>query len=158
MRPPPGVCTAPMQLPATKEKPLSARQELYAQAIARGLSPTAAYREAGYGSASQNAWRPKNQPNVRARIAQLLSETAALNRLSIEEVSQRLLAIVERGETGDTAQMLQLARAALMDLAKLHGMFVDKHELSGPGGGPMQITEIRRIIVDPAAGTEWVLP
>lgn len=40
-------------------------------------------------------------------------------------------------------------RAALVDLGKHLGLFVDRQEVSGPGGGPLEITKIERVIVRP---------
>lgn len=38
-------------------------------------------------------------------------------------------------------------KGALVDLGKFLGMFKDKVELSGPGGGPVEVTKIERVIV-----------
>lgn len=43
-------------------------------------------------------------------------------------------------------------RAALVDMGKHLGMFIERKEVSGPGGGPVQL--IRRVIVDPDTSTE----
>lgn len=141
-RPPP-----PIQQGADTYKPLNPRQELYAQALARGLSHRAAYREAGY-KGQTTCGRPLHYPNVRARVAQLMAETNARNRVTIEEITGRLLSIVGRNEAGDTAAAQSVARQALMDLAKMHGLLGDKSGAGGPAPPP-PITEIRRIIVYP---------
>lgn len=54
--------------PLTPDKPLNPRQELFAQALARGMSQRAAYLEAGYKDA-RHAWAVMEKPNVRARVA-----------------------------------------------------------------------------------------
>ena len=64
--------------PLDAAKPLTARQELYCQAVARGAAREVAYREAGYKGRT-NAPRMSRYPNVKARIAQLLAEAAARN-------------------------------------------------------------------------------
>ncbi|MDP9372074.1 MAG: hypothetical protein M3Q65_06410 [Chloroflexota bacterium] len=43
---------------------------------------------------------------------------------------------------GQKAQALNVARQAVMDQAKILGIVVEKQEHSGPGGGPVPITEI----------------
>ncbi len=134
-------------------KPLNPRQELYAQGLSQGMSQAAAYRAAGYKGA-QATQRMKKYPNIQARVAQLMDETAARSKISIDEITQRLLEIVSRGEVGDSAALLQLARQALMDLAKIHGLLGERQGVSGPSGAPLEITQIRRIIVEPD-GTHW---
>jgi hypothetical protein len=143
-RPPP-----PIQQGADTYKPLNPRQELYAQALARGLSHRAAYREAGYRGQT-TCGRPLHYSNVRARVAQLMAETNARNRVTIEEITDRLLAIIERNEAGDTAAAQSVARQALMDLAKMHGLLGASAGPAARFNPPQQpITEIRRIIVEP---------
>lgn len=135
--------------PLDSAKPLTARQELYAQAIARGMSQAAAYRAAGYRG-SQASQRMKKYPNLQARIAQLMRETAERSRITIDEITRELLDIVARAKSGgDSAQMLQTARAALMNLAKIHGL---EDEPRGPActcGGADRIAKVRWVIVRP---------
>lgn len=134
--------------PLDSAKPLTARQELYAQAISRGMSKAAAYREAGY-KGPQATTRMKRYPNVQAKIAQLMAETAARSRLTVEQITEELLAIIERGKGGDSAQMLNTARAALMNLVAIHGLEAGKGGEICTCGGANRITEIRRVLVYP---------
>jgi hypothetical protein len=135
-----------MQLPATADKPLNGRQEAFAQAIAKGLTLRAAYREAGYG-AHHDPYRMLRFPNVAARIAALQAETAATARIQRGEIVERLLAIIARCETSDNVAAQNLARQALMDLAKMHGYLNGQGEPPKPPPSP--ITEIRRVLVYP---------
>ena len=134
-------------VPLDSAKPLNPRQELFAQGMARGLTYADAYRQAGYRRVT-NTYRMHRFPNVQARIKELMAETVERHRLSVDDITSELLDIVARAKSGgDSAQMLQTARAALMNLAKLHGL---EDEPSGPictCGGPGRITKVRWVIV-----------
>ncbi len=138
----------PMPLPATADTPLSVRQELFVQGLASGKSKAAAYVDAGY-SDRRSAWRTFSLPNVQAKYAELTAETASRARINIDEICERLMVIVDRmEESGGTVAELNLARRALMDLAKLLGA----KRADEPTHEP--ISEIRRVIVCPD-GQEW---
>ena len=74
------------------------RHELFAQAIARGLKPHEAYLEAGYSGrgAYQGADRLKRNPQVAARIAELLEENDWLASLTRKEFLSRIDAFEPR--------------------------------------------------------------
>ena len=137
--------------PLSVDKPLNPRQELFAQALARGMSQRAAYLAAGYKDA-RNAWAIMQKPNVTARIEELMDETAALNRITIDSITQRLQTMARRNETADSVAAQSLARRALMDLARMHGLMNPKAAPSPPAVNP--ISEIRRIIVYPDGYTK----
>jgi hypothetical protein len=141
--------------PRDSAKPLNPRQELYAQALARGMSQAAAYREAGYKNA-QATPRMKKYPNVQARIEQLLAEAAARSVITNDQLSDYLLNLIELHKDSQTPAMLQMARAAVMDLAKINGLLDAKgkpRQQACTCGGD-RITEIRRVVVEPD-GREW---
>jgi hypothetical protein len=147
-----GQPTGKMQIPAMIDTPLTGPQEKFVQAMAKGLDKAAACREAGYGSRT-SAYRALQMPNVAARLRDLQAETAARTRITIDGITERLLAIVDRMEAqGGTVPELNLARRALMDLAKLL-------EWKGPPPPPaLNITEIRRMIVAPDGTVLKTLP
>lgn len=139
-------------------RPLTPRQELYAQGVARGLTQRAALTEAGYNPRTYH--RMARYPAVKARIERLLAEAAARSVITTDEISRQLQEIIARSKAGDSAPMLQTTRAAVMDLAKVHGLLDGK---GGPSvricdcGGANRVTEIRRVIVRPD-GSEHALP
>ncbi len=139
----------PMRIPTVIDTPLTPPQERFVQALARGLNISEAHREAGYKS-RRNATFTLALPNVKARLAALKAETAAANRVSIDEIITRMRGIVDWMEQGSTAAEMNVARAALMDLAKICGLLTDRVEVTGA----VEITEIRRILVDPRDGSE----
>lgn len=146
-------------IPLTSAKPLNPRQELFAQGLARGMSQRAALRDAGYSPISSYS-RLRRCPNIKRRVEQLLAEAAARSVITTEEISSQLQEIIARSKAGDSAPMLQTTRAAVMDLAKVHGLLDGKGGPKGricDCGGANRITEIRRVVVYPD-GREYDLP
>lgn len=72
---------------------------------------------------------------------------AAISELVVDEIGTD----GKRALTTRVRFKLHEKRSALVDLGKNLGMFVEKHELTGADGGPVEIKEIRRVIVDPRA-------
>jgi hypothetical protein len=105
---------------------LNARQELFAQAVAAGKPASPAYREIyGCSLKASEAHGPRLVGNgrVKARIAQLLAQNAAAQSVTIEFITKNLidvyrLAVVEK--------QANAAVQAMMGVAKLHGLIVDK--------------------------------
>ncbi len=135
--------------PLTPDKPLNPRQELFAQAMARGMTQRAAYAEAGYKD-HRCVYLLMRKPNVQARIAQLMAGTAARNAVSSDGITQRLLGIADRNETAPSVAGQALARHALMDAAKVSGLLDAKPAPAARRLMPPEwLTEIRRVIVYP---------
>lgn len=123
---------------------LTAKQERFAQAIVEGMNHTDAFRDA-YGTAHKaklntiyrRAHEVLNNPKVSARIAELRERACkrhdvTVDSLTIELEEARALA----RETKTPAAMV----SASMGKAKLHGHGVEKHEVGGPGGGPIPVS------------------
>ncbi|MFG1381261.1 terminase small subunit [Xanthobacter versatilis] len=116
------------------------RRERFAQLVAEGRSVTDAYCEAGFRENRQNAHRLANEPDVRARIAALQQGAAARTEITVASITEGLMRIAQKGEAEGGAPGLSVARAALMDAAKLNGMLKDKLELSG---GPLHVEIVK---------------
>lgn len=100
--------------------------------MAKGASQTEAYLAAGYGErgARQNASALMTNHNVKARIVELQERAANRTEVSVASITERLLKIAENGETeAKNPAMLAVARASLMDAAKLNGLIIDKAEV-----------------------------
>jgi hypothetical protein len=104
----------------------NARHERFAQELAKGKSQEDAYRSAGYKGDRTAASRLATNVNVQARLAELKAEAAERTVVTVESITQRLLNIAKKGEDAKDAPLLSVARASLMDAAKLNGLIVDK--------------------------------
>ena len=96
------------------------RHEAFAHARARGASAAAAYREA-FGVASSNTSRLSRDENVQARLEELKAERALMERVELTAVTRSLLQIADTAGAMTSAAGLAVARAALMDVARLNG-------------------------------------
>lgn len=109
-------------MPALK----NARHEKFAQEIAKGKTQAEAYVEAGYKPSEPNASTLRSNQKVAARVAEIQKRAAARVEVTVASITERLLRIADKGEATKSAPMLSVARAALMDAAKLNGLVVDK--------------------------------
>jgi hypothetical protein len=111
----------------------NARHERFAQELAKGKSQSEAYKSAGYSadgnSAEVNAARLLRNAKVSARVEELKGKAAERTVVTIENLTDRLLKIAEKGEGAKDAPLLSVARASLMDAAKLNGLIVDRSKV-----------------------------
>lgn len=114
------------------------KHERFAQLLAKGMTSSEAYVEAGYSYNEGNASRLKGNEKVEARVAEILCRAATRTEITVASITDRLLAIAAKGEGSSDAPMLGVARASLMDAAKLNGLVIDKAALSGPDGGAIR--------------------
>lgn len=104
------------------------RHERFAQELAKGGSQVEAYGLAGYSPHDSAAARLFGNVRVQARVAELQERAAVRTEITIASITERLLAIATKGEATSDASMLSVARASLMDAAKLNGLVVEKQE------------------------------
>lgn len=124
------------------------KHERFAQALAKGETADAAYVSAGYEENRGNATRLKANESIEARVAEILERAAMRAEITVAGISERLLMIAEKGEKLAEASGLSVARASLMDVAKLNGLVVDKREMFGKGGGPIEYTNMTEAEID----------
>jgi membrane-associated protease RseP (regulator of RpoE activity) len=105
------------------------RHELFAQGLAQGKPASQAYVEAGYAFSEPNASRLTRNEKVVERVAELKARAAAGVQITVANITERLLKIAEKGEGSNDAPLLAVARASLMDAAKLNGLIIDKAEI-----------------------------
>ena len=103
----------------------NAKHEKYASAIASGKSATEAMEAAGY-SDPRNSTRLTKKDEIQRRIAELQNKAAERTVVTVASITERLLNIAAKGEVANDAPLLSVARAALMDAAKLNGLVVEK--------------------------------
>jgi len=106
----------------------NARHERFAQELAKGKSQAEAYEAAGYSPSEPNASRMTRNDKVQARVAELQTKGAERTALTIETVTNRLLLIADKAEALSEASGLAVARAAMMDAAKINGLIVERSE------------------------------
>lgn len=105
------------------------RHELFAQELAKGETADAAYVAAGFRPNRGNASTLKTNQNISARVEELLNRAAIRTELTVASVTERLVKIADKAEKEALgAPGLSVARAALMDAAKLNGLVVETIE------------------------------
>jgi phage terminase small subunit len=111
----------------------NARHERFAQELAKGSSQDKAYELAGFTSrgagARANASRLLTDDNISARVLELKARAAEKTVVTIENLTERLLKIAQKGEDAKDAPLLSVARASLMDAAKLNGLIIDRSRI-----------------------------
>ncbi len=126
----------------------NAKHERFAQELAKGKTADEAYQNAGYRANRGNAATLKANQSVADRVSELQERAAIRTEVTVASITDRLLAIAAKGEAKEDASMLGVARAALMDAAKLNGLVVDKSEQTAES--------VQRIISDkPQTDEEW---
>lgn len=126
----------------------NARHERFAQALAKGETASAAYEAAGYSPDRGAASRLSANVSIEARVTELLGRAAVRAEISVASISERLMKIASKAEGKSDAPMLSVARATLMDVAKLNGLVTDKRELFGKGGGPIEYANLTEAEID----------
>jgi hypothetical protein len=102
------------------------RHERFAQELAKGATQNDAYYAAGFKAHDGNAARLSGNERVTARVAELLGRVATKTELTVASISDRLLDIARKAEALRDAPGLSVARAAMMDAAKLNGLVIDR--------------------------------
>ena len=123
------------------------KHELFAQAVAKGKSQDAAYKEAGYKPSIAHASRLAANGKVMARVRQLTEAGAQKAELDVSYVLDGIRGIVETCSAGETFQPTAALKGHEL-LGKHLGLFKERLEHSGPDGEPLQaIVRIERILV-----------
>src|SRR5436190_14492632 len=103
------------------------RHELFALALSRGASASAAYVEAGYKGSTANAARLRATAAIRQRLAELAEAAGRANEISIASVLAELDSAIKLAkERGMPNALINAANLR----AKLGGLLVDKAEVT----------------------------
>jgi len=124
-----------------ERKPLTAKQEKFAQAIADGMKQAEAYRHA-YNAQNmkpetihQQASRIVADRNVAARIAELRSK---LEKKALWTREMSVKALAEAFQIARTGKNAQAMTGAVKELNAMHGFNApEKVELTGKDGTPL---------------------
>ena len=76
----------------------------------------------------RNSTRSTKNDEIRARLTELQAAAAERSVITIAGITERLMAIADAAEDAGEAPGLNVARVALMDIAKLNGLVVEKTE------------------------------
>lgn len=107
----------------------NARHERFAQELAKGKSKFAAYEKAGYKPDRGAAVRLSANVSIAKRIAELKAGAAKRTEITVAGITNDLMRIAKKGEGLKEPAGLSVARASLMDAAKLNGLVIDRTKI-----------------------------
>jgi hypothetical protein len=127
------------------------RHEKFAQELAQGRTADEAYAAAGYTPNRGNATRMKANESIRSRLAELQAKSADAVNMTAADIARQLDEDREFARQNGSAAA---AVSATMGKAKVLGLVVDRAELTGRGGGPIQTEKVsaRDLLADKLAG------
>lgn len=131
-----------------KPRAITEKEAAFVREYLVDKNATQAAIRAGYSgrSAGQRAHDMLKHPVVKAALTRELKAQAERTLITADKV---LLDIQAIGDKALRAKEFSVALRSRELLGKHHKVFTDKVEHSGPNGGPMEFTEVRRTIVDP---------
>ena len=116
------------------------KHELFAQALAKGESASAAYVAAGYSQNDGNAIRLKGNEKVIARVSELQERAA----IKVEKTVADLVSMLDEDRAlARSLEQPSAAISAVMGMGKLLGLVRDKTELTGKDGEPVQFEQVQ---------------
>ena len=104
------------------------KHERFAQERAKGVTADDAYVTAGYSENRSNAARLSANELVTARVAELQHRVAEITNVTLAGITEDLARIAKKAEALDDTAGLSVARLARMDIAKLHGLSVERKQ------------------------------
>lgn len=120
----------------------NARHEKMAQALSKGKTADEAYVAAGFKANRGNAARLNANESIRARVDELLTRVAEKAEWTAADRLRDLKTIFDASATDDR----RTAIAAIAEANKMQGSYAPtKQELTGRGGGPVQIADLSRL-------------
>lgn len=136
-----------------KPRPLTERELGFVQQYLVDKNATQAAIRAGYSptSAGRHGHDMLKRPIIKAALARELKAQAARTLMTADQV---LLDIQHIGDKALRSAEFSVALRSRELIGKHFRVFAEKVEHSGPNGGPMEFTEVRRTIVDPKAPSE----
>jgi len=118
------------------------RHEKFALYLFDGKTADEAYELAGFKPNRGNATRLKANESIVKRLRELQDARVERTLVTIDSLTDEL----EEARQGATkAAQHAAAVSATMGKAKLHGLLIDKKQLTGARGGPVQIADLSRL-------------
>jgi phage terminase small subunit len=101
------------------------RHEAFAQYLAQGESAENAYEKAGYLPNRHNASRLKTKEHIKQRVRELNERTARQHDITMHSLTEMYMEAAQMAREAGKSEALSKAADSL---AKLHGLWVEKHE------------------------------
>lgn len=128
---------------------LTPKQEKFAQLVASGMSQSEAYKQAYPGitmsdkTIYERASVLAKNSKIVTRLAELRKPIIEAHQYTLESYVKRMNEVAEMAfEQGQTAAGVK----ALENVGKVLGLYTNKTELSGPGGGPVTVQLVKKIV------------
>lgn len=115
------------------------RHERFAQELAKGEPASTAYVNAGYSANEGNCIRLKGNERIKARVAEIQGAAADEVICTVHDIARQL---DEDRQFARENVAASAAIAATMGKAKVLGLMIEKHELTGKDGGPMETVDM----------------
>ena len=123
----------------------NARHEAFAQALAKGMTATDAYAEAGYKGDRTAASRLSTNVNVGQRVSEIKNRVAEKAEWTAADRLSALKSIFDREAEKDA----RVAISAIAEANKMQGSYAPvKREHSGPNGGPIEYANLTEEEID----------
>jgi phage terminase small subunit len=121
---------------------LTPRQKAFAQEYIRDFNSTQAVGRAGYLTKYPNkvGHQMLNNPSVRAYIDQLLVDRSDTIEVDVNYVVKKITRAIERCDAA--GKYNEVLRGAEL-LAKYLGMFIERTEITGKDGGPIEYEKVK---------------
>lgn len=123
----------------------NARQEKFAQELAKGKSQVDAYTAAGYRPDDGAAARLSGNVRVAARVAELQARAAEKAVVTAADIVRQL---DEDREFAKACGSAAAAVSASMGKAKVLGLIKERHEHGGVNGGPIEYRNLDETEID----------
>ncbi|WP_416355545.1 terminase small subunit [Aureimonas phyllosphaerae] len=130
------------------------KHERFASGLAKGLSASEAYEQAGYNPSRSAASRLSTNVNVVRRTRELQERAADRAEWSAADRLRMLSTIAHKALSDDP----RVAVSAIAEANKMQGSHAPaKHQHAGPGGGPIQTVDLSNLSDDDLARLEAIL-
>lgn len=128
---------------------LTEMQRKFCEEYLEDLNGTRAAVRAGYASkgANNQAAQLMRNPKIKAHIEELIEERRRNSKVTEDYVLRKIVRTLERCEKTDDFNPTAVLRATEL-LARHLGMFTEKQEISGPGGGAIQMEKVQNDATD----------